>query len=215
MKKIGIIGSGAVAKALGNGFVRHGFEVMLSTRDVAKLADWKNMVGDKGLIGGFEEAAKFGEIIVLAVSGRAAAEAIEMAGPQHLNGKTVIDTTNPIDTTPPQDGVLKFFTNLDESLMEILQSRFPEMHFVKAFNSIGNAFMVNPEFKDGKPTMFICGNNDAAKSGVSDILDVFGWEVEDMGKATAARVIEPLCTLWCIPGFLRNDWNHAFKLLKK
>jgi predicted dinucleotide-binding enzyme len=82
-----------------------------------------------------------------------------------------------------------------------------------AFNSVGSALMVNPQFKDGKPTMFICGNNDQAKKKVIEILDEFGWETQDMGKAEAARAIEPLAMLWCIPGFANNQWNHAFKLL--
>ena len=124
----------------------------------------------------------------------------------NLAGKPVIDATNPIADAPPTNGVLKFFTNLDESLMERLQREFGNVHFVKAFNSVGNACMVNPQFKGGKPTMFICGNDEAAKKTVSGILDQFGWETVDMGKAEAARAIEPLCMLWCIPGFLRNEW---------
>jgi predicted dinucleotide-binding enzyme len=214
MQKIGIIGSGAVARALGIGFINKGHKVMLSSRDVQKLADWQEHAGDRAYTGSFEEAARFGDLIVLAVSGRGAAEAIELAGPQNFKGKTVIDTTNPIAENPPQDGVLRFFTTLEESLIEILQERFPEIHFVKAFNSVGNALMVDPQLKGGKPTMFICGNNQEAKKEVSAVLDSFGWDVEDMGKATAGRAIEPLCILWCIPGFLQNQWSHAFKLLK-
>jgi predicted dinucleotide-binding enzyme len=213
MKRVGILGSGRVAMALGNGFLKYGYEVMLSTRDETKLGDWKAIAGDRAHIGSFEEAAKFGDIIVLAVLGTAATEVIEQAGPQNLSGKTIIDTTNPIDEVPPQDGVIKYFTSADESLMEILQSRYPSAHFVKAFNSVGNAFMVDPPFKE-KPTMFTCGNNDQAKKEVHTILEQFGWEVEDLGKVTAARAIEPLCILWCIPGFIRNEWTHAFKLLK-
>jgi predicted dinucleotide-binding enzyme len=215
MKKIGILGSGAVAKALGSGFLKHGYEVMLGTRSAEKLAEWKSSSGNKASIGSFEDVAKFGDIIVLAVKGTVAAEAIEMAGPQNMAGKTVIDATNPIAEAPPQDGVLKFFTTLEESLMEKLQSRFPGMHFVKAFNSVGNAMMVNPSYKQGMPTMFICGNNDAAKKQVCDILEQFGWDIADMGKAAAARAIEPLCMLWCIPGFINNQWTHAFKLVKE
>lgn len=213
MKKIGILGSGAVAKALGTGFVMSGYEVMLSTRDSSKLADWKEKNGDKAHIGSFEEAARFGEILVLAVAGSVAAEVIEDAGPQYFNHKTVIDPTNPIASVPPQDGVLKYFTT-DDSLIETLQSRFPEAHFVKAFNSVGNAYMYQPKFNEGKPSMFICGNNIAAKDEVKVILGQFGWDVEDMGKATAGKAIESLCILWCIPGFLYNQWSHAFKLLK-
>jgi 8-hydroxy-5-deazaflavin:NADPH oxidoreductase len=214
MKKVGIIGSGAVAKALGTGFIKHGYEVMLSSRDQSKLADWQSSAGDKASIGSFEEAAKFGELIVLAVKGSGAVSAIEEAGIQNLNGKTVIDTTNPIADVPPEDGVIRFFTTLEESLLEQLQNRFPEVNFVKAFNSVGNPFMVDPKFKEGKPTMFICGNSEVARKEVTNILDDFGWETEDMGKAAAARAIEPLAILWCIPGFLRNQWTHAFKLVK-
>lgn len=214
MKKVGIIGSGLVARALGNGFLKYGYSVMLSSRDTSKLADWKEKAGDHAKVGSFSDAAKFGDIIVLAVKGNAATDAIEEAGPQNMNGKTVIDTTNPIDDLPPENGVLRYFTSLEESLMEQLQERFPDMHFVKSFCIVGNAFMVDPVFKDGKPTMFICGNNDNSKKQVNDILEKFGWEVADMGKDTAARAIEPLCMLWCIPGMLRNEWGHAFKLLK-
>jgi predicted dinucleotide-binding enzyme len=110
--------------------------------------------------------------------------------------------------------VLKFFTSLDDSLMERLQKEFPQARFVKAFSSVGNARMVNPAIAGGPPTMFICGNDDAAKKAVTGILDQFGWETADMGKAEAARAIEPLCMLWCIPGFLRNEWSHAFKVVR-
>jgi len=138
-----------------------------------------------------------------------------MVGIENLDGKTIIDATNPIADVPPENGVLKFFTTLDKSLMEELQSMFTKANFVKAFNSIGSAFMVNPDFNGEKPTMFICGNDEKAKKEVSELLSKFGFEVEDMGKVEAARAIEPLCMLWCIPGFLKNEWTHAFKLLKK
>ena len=210
--KVGIIGSGDVAKALAGGFLKHGHDAMLGTRAPSKLAAWATQ-NPKGGIGSFAEAAKFAELVVLAVKGTAAAEALRAAGAANLAGKPVIDATNPIADAPPVNGVLKFFTNLDESLMERLQREFNKVRFVKAFNSVGFACMVNPQFKGGKPTMFICGNDEAAKHTVSGILDQFGWETADMGKIEAARAIEPLCMLWCIPGFLRNDWVHAFKLL--
>lgn len=213
MKKIGIIGSGIVAKTLGNGFLKHNYEVMLGTRDSEKLASWREQGGAYAHVGSFEETAKFGDIVVLAVKGGVAADAIEQAGPQNLQWKTVIDTSNPIAEAAPENGVLKFFTGLDESLMEALQTRFPEIHFVKAFNCVGSAHMVNPSFSE-VPTMFTCGNNVASKKQVHDILVQFGWEVEDMGKDTAARAIEPLCMLWCIPGMLHGRWNHAFRLVK-
>ncbi len=213
MKKIGILGSGHVAQALGSGFLKYGHEVMLGTRDAGKLAAWQEKGGAKAQVGSFEEAAKFGSIIVLAVKGNVAAKVIELAGPQNLLRKTVIDTTNPIADAPPENGVLRYFTDHEESLMEQLQETFPEVHFIKAFNCVGNAHMVNPSFKE-QPTMFICGNNDAAKKEVVDILEQFGWDVADMGHVEAARAIEPLCMLWCIPGLSGGGWNHAFKLVK-
>jgi len=153
-------------------------------------------------------------VIVLAVKGTAAGDALRAAGAANLSGKTVIDATNPIADAPPVNGVLKFFTTLDDSLMERLQREFAGAHLVRAFNSVGNACMVNPQFKGGKPTMFICGNEEGSKRTVSGILDQFGWETAGMGKAEAAHAIEPLCMLWCIPGFLHSDWVHALKLLR-
>jgi predicted dinucleotide-binding enzyme len=211
--KIGVLGSGDVGKSLAAGFLRHGHEVMVGTRQPAKLKEWTGK-NPRGRVGGFGDAAKFGEVVVLAVKGTAAAEALRAAGAANLGGKTVIDTTNPLADAPPVNGVLKFFTSLDESLMERLQREVPGARLVKAFSSVGNALMVNPSFEGGRPTMFICGNDDGAKATVTGILEQFGWETADMGKAEAARAIEPLCMLWCIPGFLRNDWAHAFKLLR-
>lgn len=213
--KIGILGSGDVGKTLANGFIKHGYEVMIGTRSPEKLSTWKAKAGSNGRVGSFNETAAFGEILVLAAKGTTAKDTLQLAGAVNLKGKTIIDATNPIAEAPPVNGVLKFFTSLDNSLMEQLQAAYPEARFVKAFSSVGNALMVNPDFGGIKPTMFICGNDAAAKKEASKILDQFGFEVEDMGHAEAARAIEPLCILWCIPGFLRNDWMHAFKLLKK
>lgn len=210
--KIGILGSGDVAKTLGSGFLKHGHEVVLGTRSPEKLAEWKRQ-NCKGSVGTFSEAAAFGEVIVLAVKGPAAAEALRLAGAQNVAKKTVIDATNPVADAPPSQGLLQLFTDRSDSLMEQLQREFSSARFVKAFNSVGAASMVNPNFNGVKPTMFICGDDATAKKSVSEILEAFGWETADMGGAMAARAIEPLCVLWCIPGFLHNQWTHAFKLL--
>lgn len=211
--KVGILGSGEVGKALGEGFIKHRHEVLLGTRHPAKLADWVAQ-NSAARVGSFAEAAEFGELIVLAVNGKASSSALGLAGAENLAGKTVIDATNPISDAPPVNGVLSFFTGPNGSLLEQLQQEFPDARFVKAFNSVGSALMVNPRLEDGRPTMFICGNDAAAKKAVTEILDQFGWETYDMGTAEAARAIEPLAILWCIPGFLRNEWTHAFKLLR-
>lgn len=213
-KKIGILGSGVVGQTLANGFLKYGAEVKIGTRDSEKLKDWLSKAGTSASIGSFEDAANFGEILVLAAKGNAASEVLKLAGIDSLNGKTIIDTTNPIGEESPQNGVLKFFTTYNESLMEQFQKQVPKANFVKCFNSVGNGLMVNPHLKDGKPSMFICGNDESAKKQVKEILNLFGWEIEDMGKMEAARAIEPLCILWCIPGFLSQSWTHAFKLLK-
>ena len=212
--KVGVIGSGVVGQTLAAGFLKHGHEVAIGTRDPAKLKDWaaKNPGAE---VRSMAEAANFGELVVLAVAGQLALEALKLIGPKALDGKPVIDACNPIGGGPPINGVLSFFTMLTDSLMERLQKAYPNARFVKAFNSVGAAQMVNPQFSGGRPTMFICGNDANAKKTVAAICDQFGWDVEDMGAVEAARAIEPLCMLWCIPGVARGDWSpHAFKLLR-
>jgi 8-hydroxy-5-deazaflavin:NADPH oxidoreductase len=212
--KIGVLGSGVVGQTLAAGFLKHGHEAMVGTQHPAKLKDWEAKTpGAK--VGNFAEAAAFGEVLVLAVKGSAAAAVLREAGAASLAGKAVMDACNPIADAPPHKGVLRFFTDVNESLMEQLQKEFPEVKLVKAFNSVGSARMVNPSYKAGRPTMFLCGNDEAAKKTVTELLDELGWEAADMGAVEAARAIEPLCMLWCIPGFLRNEWTHAFKLLRE
>jgi len=213
MNRIGVLGSGIVGQTLADGFLKHGYDVMRGTREPAKLADWKKKAGAKASVGTFADAAKSAPTVVLAVKGAAAESAVKLAG--DLSGKTVIDATNPIAEVMPVNGVLKYFTTHDESLMERLQKLAPAANFVKAFSCIGSAFMVNPDFGGQKPTMFVCGNNAGAKKEVSGILATFGFDVEDMGAAEAARAIEPLAMLYCIPGIVQGRWSHAFKLLRK
>jgi hypothetical protein len=210
--KFGVLVSGTVAKTLAGGLLKHGHAVMVGSRTPEKLKDWAGE-NPTGAVGTSAEAAVFGEAVVLAVKGKIAADVLHLAGEQNLKDKTVIDVCNPIEDAPPVNGVLQFFTRANQSLFEELQRAYPEAHMVKAFNSVGAARMVNPQFAGGRPTMFICGNHEPAKKTVSEILDEFGWETADMGAAEAARAIEPLCMLWCIPGFRRNEWTHAFKLL--
>jgi predicted dinucleotide-binding enzyme len=211
--KVGVLGSGEVGRVLSDGFLRKGHEVMRGTRDPAKLKDWRHAAGHRAGTGTFTEAAGYGAIVVLAVKGTAA-EAVVGACGSALDGKVVIDTTNPIAEAPPTTGVLSFFTGPNESLLERLQRKAPGAQLVKAFSCVGSALMVDPKLTGGRPTMFICGDAAPARQHVADLLDTFGWEVEDLGAAAAARAIEPLCMLWCIPGFLRSDWTHAFKLLR-
>lgn len=214
MKKIALLGSGQVGQVLADGFLAHGYEVMRASREPSKLDGWKAGAGPTAQVGSFAQAAKWADGVVLAVKGSAAESAVELAGVANLAGKPVMDATNPIAAAPPDNGVLRFFTDLNESLMERLQKKAPDAHFVKVFSCVGSGFMVNPKLPGGPPTMFICGNDGAAKAQVRKVLELFGWDTADMGAAAAARAIEPLCMLWCIPGLTQNSWTHAFKLLR-
>jgi predicted dinucleotide-binding enzyme len=211
MQKVGILGSAVVGQTLAQGFKTHGYEVRIASRNPAKLASFTESSGVPA--GTFEAVGAWAELLVLAVHGTAAELALKLAGADNHRGKIVIDATNPISLDPPVDGVIKFFTGPNSSLLERLQAAFPETRLVKAFNSVGSARMVNPSFAGGRPTMFFCGNDADAKAAVAAILKQFGWDPADMGTAVAARAIEPLCQLWCIPGFRENHWTHAFKLL--
>ena len=204
MNKIAVLGSGAVGDTLAAGFIKHGYTVMRGSRDPGKLKGG----GEKGT---FEQAAAWGEAVVLCVKG-GAAEALVKSLASQIAGKLVIDTGNPIGDAPPTNGVLNYFTGPNDSLMERLQKAVPAAKFVKAFNSVGNALMVNPKITP-PPTMFICGNDAGAKQATTEILTKFGWDTYDCGAVEAARPIEVLCQLWCIPGFVRNDWAHAFKMV--
>ena len=211
MKKVAVLGSGVVGETLANGFLTHGFATMRGSREPSKLEAWKASAKGEASIGTFPDAAKWADVVVIGVKGTGAEATIDLIGP-HIAGKTVIDATNPIADAPPQNGVIQYFTAQNESLMERLQKKVPNAHFVKAFNSVGNALMVNPRLT-ATPTMFICGNDAGAKQETTDILTKFGWETLDCGGVESARPIESLCVLWCIPGFARNDWMHAFKMV--
>jgi predicted dinucleotide-binding enzyme len=204
MSRYGILGSGEVGQALAAGLRKVGHEVRIATRDPGKHPDTSS----------FKEVARWAEALVLAIPGPAAEAVLREIDAEHLRGKLVIDPTNPIANEPPVDGVLRSTTGPNSSLMERFQSLIPEARFVKAFNSVGSDLMVDPQLEGGPPTMFICGNDADAKATVSKLLQQFGWEPADMGTAKSARAIEPLAQLWCIPGFLHDEWRHAFRLLR-
>lgn len=214
MKKYAILGSGSVGQTLAAGILAQGHEVMIGTHNPNKTMEWQQASLKDHKLASYQDAVAWGDIIILAVKGVAAEEVVKSLAPA-LAGKIVIDTTNPIAEAEPVNGVLQYFTDLQQSLMEKLQLAGPDAHFVKAFSCTGASTMVKPDFNGEKPSMFICGNDDAAKAEVSSLLTDFGWKIEDMGKVEAARAIEPLAMLWCIPGFLRNDWNHVCKMLRK
>ena len=211
--KVGIIGSGGVAQALGLGCVKYGHDVKLGTRDPDKLKDWLVKAGARASAGTFAEAAAFGELVVLATKWDGTESAITLADPKHFAGKVVIDVTNPLVFQP--NAPPRLALGWSDSAGEQVQRWLPKARVVKAFNIVGNAFMVNPDLLGGPPDMFLCGNDEAAKRTVTDICTTFGWPVIDVGGIEGSRLLEPLAMLWITYGVRTNTWAHAFKLLRR
>jgi 8-hydroxy-5-deazaflavin:NADPH oxidoreductase len=213
--RVGILGTGAVGKALGKGFVTLGHDVKLGSRDAKneKALAWATEMGGKASVGTFADAAAFGDIVVLATLGVANESALKTAGPEKFRGKALIDATNPLDFSagvPP-----KLAVSGSDSGGERVQRLLPDAHVVKAFNTVGNAFMFRPSFPGGPPDMFICGNSDEAKKNVVSILTDFGWGVVDIGGIEGSRYLEGMCMVWVLAAMRTNNWNQAFKLLRK
>lgn len=213
--QVGILGTGDVGKALGKGFVALGHSVKMGSRDAKndKARAWANELGARASAGTFADAASFGEVVVLATLGVANESALSMAGPEGLRGKVVIDTTNPLDFSggmPP-----KLAVSGNDSGGERVQRLLTGSHVVKAFNTVGNAFMFRPTFPGGPPDMFIAGNSAEAKKTVGDILRDFGWGVVDVGGIESSRYLEAMCMIWVLSAINTSNWNQAFKLLRK
>lgn len=212
---VGVFGTGDVARALGTGFAQRGHEVKFGTRDPGsdKAKALVAQVGAGATAGTFADAAKFADVAVLATLWTGTENALRLAGPGNLAGKVVIDTTNALDFSagaPP-----KLAIGHTDSAGEQVQRWLPQARVVKAFNIVGNAFMVNPQFPGGPPDMLTCGNDAAAKQTVTEICTAFGWPTSDLGGIEMSRYIEPLAMVWIVYGFRTNTWNHAFKLLRK
>ena len=205
--KIGILGSGVVGQVLGAKLVERGHDVVLGTRRPdalddqrgmgAPLRDWLEKTNQKGVVGRFDEAAAHGEVVINATSGQAALSALEMAGPENLAGKVLIDVSNPLDFSqgfPPTLTVCN-----TDSLGEQIQRKFPQAKVVKTLNTTTAAVMVDPEaVGDGEHHLFVCGDDAGAKTAVVGYLrDWFGWkEVIDVGDITSSRGTEMLLPLW-------------------
>lgn len=210
--KVGIIGSGDVGQRLGTGFIELGHSVKIGSRTPEKLRDWVDKNGKRASAGTFAEAAAFGDMIALATLWTGTADAISMAGEANFAGKIVIDVTNPLDysTMPPTLSI-----GHTDSAGETVQRMLPNSKVVKAFNTVGNPHYLHPDFPGGRPTMFVCGNDEGAKKQVQDIAFAWGWETIDLGGIERSRYLEPLAMVWIVHYFQTNSGNHAFKLLKK
>jgi hypothetical protein len=212
--KIGIIGSGIVGQQLGIGFTRIGNDVKIGTRDKSKLNDWLISAGSQASAGSNEEAAKFGEILVLATAWSGTENAINISGKENFSGKILIDVTNPLDFSggmPP-----KIAVSFNDSGAQHVQRWLPDARIVKAFNIVNANTMINPKFEDGTPDLFIAGTDKTAKEEVMSLAKQLGWiSIIDIGDLSEAIWLETLTMLWIHYGAKFNSWTHAFKLLKK
>lgn len=209
--KIGILGSGDVGKQLASGLVKINHDVMIGTRDVSKLGEWKKQ-NSKVKIGSFSDSAKFGEVIFICTLWSGTENALNIAGKNNFENKIVVDVTNPLDFSvkPP-----KLLSAPGKSAGEQVQKWLPKSKVVKAFNTIGNTIMVSPKREEGDPTFFICGN-DESKKEISEIAKKLGWkDVIDLGDISNAYLLEALAMTWIEYAFKNNSWGHALKLLKK
>ncbi|MBZ5591521.1 MAG: NAD(P)-binding domain-containing protein [Acidobacteriia bacterium] len=213
--RIGILGTGDVGRALGKGFAMLGHEVKMGSRDAhnEKAEAWAAETGPLASTGDFGETGQFAEMAVLATLWSGTENVLRLAGARQLAGKVLIDATNPLAFAPGAPPALAL--GHSDSGGEQVQRWAPEARVVKAFNTVGYAHMVKPQFPGGPPDMFICGNDAAAKSSVTNILTAFGWNTIDIGGIQGSRLLEPMCILWVLYGIRTNTWNHAFKLLKK
>ena len=211
--KIGVLGTGIVGQTLGAGFAKLGHAVMMGSREPAKAKDWVAKTGPNASAGTFEQTARFADIIVLATLGTGTENALKLAGPDNLAGKVVMDTTNPLAFKPNAPPSL--FVGFNDSLGEQVQRLLPKAHVVKVFNTVGAPHMVNPDFPNGPPDMFIAGNDAGAKKTVTEVCQAFGWGVVDTGGIESSRLLEPMCIVWVEHGIRTGSWNHAFKLLHK
>jgi 8-hydroxy-5-deazaflavin:NADPH oxidoreductase len=212
--KIGILGRGNVGRTLAAGFRDRGHEVMIGSRDPghAELQEWLAGAGEGVKAGTMSETAEFGELLVLALLGVAAEEAIRGAGPENFSGKVVIDAMNPLDFSGGPPPKLAF--SGEDSLGERVQRAIPDAKVVKAFNTIGAPLMIEPRLQGAQPAMFIAGDDAGAKESVADILRSFGWpDPVDIGGIEGSRELEALCILWVKVGFVRGAWDHAISLM--
>jgi predicted dinucleotide-binding enzyme len=212
--RVGVLGTGEVGRRLAAGFQSRGHEVMIGSRqpDKPELREWLSGEGAGIEAGTFAQAAAHGELLVLAVLGDAAEAAIADAGTESFGGKVVIDAMNPLDFSggfPP-----KLSITGEDSLGERVQRALPDARVVKAFNTIGNPYFVDPSFSEGKPTMLIAGDDEDAKRTVRDVLADFGWpDTVDIGGIEGSRELEAICIAWVKIGGVRGAWDHGFKLL--
>jgi predicted dinucleotide-binding enzyme len=216
-KKVGILGSGEVARSLAIGFATLGHHVMLSNRDKPQpeLLNWAQRTSPLIQAGSFMDAAAFGELLVLATYGLATEQAIRRGGIEHFDQKLVLDTTNPLDFSSGFPPTLA--GGVGDSGGERIQRLLSQSKVVKVFNTVGNKIMFKPQFVGGRPDMFICGDSIDAKIEVVDLLDGFGWNAVDVGAMDSAHYLEAMAMVWILSASYAKPqrWEQAFKMLQR
>jgi 8-hydroxy-5-deazaflavin:NADPH oxidoreductase len=199
--RFGVLGTGTVGQAVGGRLVELGHEVTMGSREAGneKAVAWASEAGEGAGEGSFADAASFGEVVVNATAGEHSLDALRSAGAENLAGKVLIEVANALDFSqgrPPIVGVSN-----DDSLAEQIQREFPEARVVKALNTVNATIMVSPGRLGESTHLFVCGNDDAAKAQVVELLKSFGWsegQILDLGDITAARGPEMYVLLWVL-----------------
>ena len=204
---VGILGSGVVGQTLGAKLAERGVDVVLGTRTPkqldekrgmgAPLSDWVAKAGKNGRLGTFAEAAAHGELVINATSGTGSLEALTLAGAQNLDGKILMDVSNPLDFSKGMPPSLSICNT--DSLGEQIQKAFPRAKVVKTLNTTNAYVMVDPnKVAGGDHDIFVSGNDGEAKRRVASLLqEWFGWKsVIDLGDITSARGAEMILPIW-------------------
>ena len=195
--KVGIFGSGMVGQTIGSKVAELGHAVMMGTRNPAKLQEWLGKAGGNARVGSLAEAAAHGEILFNATNGNGSLEALALAGEANLNGKILVDISNPLDFSHGMPPVL--FVSNSDSLGEQIQRAYPQVKLIKTLNTVTASLMVNPrQLADGDHHIFVSGNDVDAKLYVVDLLKTwFGWRnILDLGDITTARGTEMYLPIW-------------------
>ncbi len=199
MARYGVLGTGTVGRTVATKLVALGHEVRMGSREAGgeKAGAWVAETGEGASEGSFADAAEYGETVVNATSGVASLAALEQAGAERIGGKVLIDIANPLDFSQGMPPTLVYVN--ETSLGEEVQHALPEARVVKALNTVNAAVMVSPDELAEPTDVFLCGNDEAAKAEVRDLLEAFGWNadrIRDLGDISAARAMEMYLPLW-------------------
>lgn len=214
--KFGVLGTGMVGQGQASKLASLGHEVMMGSRTAGneKAVAWAAGAGPSASEGAFADAAAFGEVIVNATSGEASIAALTAAGADNLAGKVVIDISNPLDHSggfPP-----RLFVCNSDSLGEQIQRAFPEARVVKTMNTVNINVQVDPSVIPARHTMFLCGNDAAAKADVRRLLLSYGWpddDVLDLGDISGARAMEMNIAMWLRAASALGNWGINIKIV--